>query len=71
LPGRLLLPGWIPVTPALSPLLTDNYYSQSLLDKFNLFPSAKGVLLSEANKNLFGQINIERLMTRLEGGDAI
>ena len=50
-----------------APLLTDHYYSSSLRRQFKEFPHALRLLALEENKNLFGQINIERLMTRLDG----
>ncbi|MBI2862884.1 MAG: hypothetical protein HYX89_08685 [Chloroflexi bacterium] len=50
-----------------APLLTDDYDGQSLLDKFKDFPHAKRILELELGKSPSGQINIERLMTRLDG----
>lgn len=49
-----------------SPLMIDDYHGQDLLKKFDNFPNAHHILESEINRNN-GLINIEYLMTRLEG----
>jgi hypothetical protein len=51
-----------------APLLTDDYDGDRLADRFESFPHARRVLNLERSKNANGQINIERLMTRLDGG---
>ncbi len=51
-----------------APLMVDDYDSSNLLDKFKDFPIARQILQVEINRNQNGQINIERLMTRLHSG---
>jgi len=49
-----------------APLLTDNYDGE-LLVKFDKLPHARHILELEQSKNTEGKINIERLLTRLDG----
>jgi hypothetical protein len=51
-----------------APLLTDDYDGDLLAARFKGFPHARRVLDLERSRNANGQINIERLMTRLDGG---
>lgn len=51
-----------------APLLIDDYYTVSLAGKFETLPHARRLLDLERSNNLDGRINIERLMTRIEGG---
>ncbi len=50
-----------------APLLTDQLYGDLLTERFATFPHPARILESERNKNLNREINIERLMTRLDG----
>jgi len=50
-----------------APLLTDDLYADLLAKKFEAFPHATSILESERSKNHNREINIERLMTRLDG----
>jgi hypothetical protein len=50
-----------------SPLMVDDYEGDILALKFKDFPYASRVLDWERSRNERGEINIERLMTRLEG----
>ncbi len=47
--------------------MTDNYDGDNLEEKFKVFPNARSILALERSKNPDRQINIERLMTRLDG----
>ncbi len=49
-----------------APLLTDDYDGE-LLVKFDKLPHARRILELEQSKNPEGKINIERLLTRLDG----
>lgn len=49
-----------------APLLTDDYDGE-LLVKFDKLPHARHILELEQSKNPKGKINIERLLTRLDG----
>ena len=49
-----------------APLLTDDYAGE-LLAKFEKLPHARRILELEQSKNPEGKINIERLLTRLDG----
>jgi len=49
-----------------APLLTDDYDGE-LLVKFDKLPHARRILELEQSKNSEGKINIERLLTRLDG----
>jgi len=51
-----------------APLLTDDYYVNELIEKFERFPHAKQILWQEKLRRTDGSIDIERLMTRLHGG---
>lgn len=51
-----------------SPLLTDHYNVDALIEKFEHFPNAKRILSQEKQRKADGTIDIERLMTRLQGG---
>ena len=51
-----------------APLLTDDYGGLDLLDKFKNFDHAGRILEMELNRGESGEINIERLMTRLDRG---
>lgn len=57
---RAFLPG--------APLLTDDYYVDELIKKFENLAHAKRILLQEKRRKADGSIDIERLMTRLHGG---
>lgn len=50
-----------------APLMLDDYGGEELAKKFFNFPYASRVLEWERSRNERGRINIERLMTRLEG----
>lgn len=50
-----------------APLLTDDYDGDALTEKFKNFHHASRILGLERSKNLNGYINVERLMTRLDG----
>jgi hypothetical protein len=50
-----------------SPLLTDFYDTESLLKKFAEWNHARAILEQELARNDNGRINLERLMTRLDG----
>lgn len=50
-----------------APLMIDDYGGEALAEKFLKFPYASRVLEWERSRNEKGRINIERLMTRLEG----
>lgn len=50
-----------------APLMVDDYEGDILASKFEEFPYASRILDWERSRNIDGQINIERLMTRLEG----
>ena len=56
---RAFLPG--------APLLVDEYYGDELESKFRDLPHASRILELERSRNPEGKIDIERLMTRLEG----
>jgi hypothetical protein len=49
-----------------SPLMIDDFQGDYLLKKFEAFPQASHIMEAELNRNN-GLINIENLMTRLEG----
>ncbi len=51
-----------------APLVTDDYDVDSLMNKFAPFPHAQRLLALERQANPDGRINIERVMTRLDGG---
>jgi hypothetical protein len=51
-----------------APLLTDDYNGDELADKFRGFQYAARILELERSANQNGYINLERLMTRLDGG---
>jgi hypothetical protein len=51
-----------------SPLMTDDYGVGRILHGLGDLPTAKRVLGQELERNSGGQINIERLLTRLDGG---
>ena len=50
-----------------APLLNDDYYGDELEKKFREFPHASRILALERSRNRDGHIDIERLMTRLDG----
>lgn len=50
-----------------APLMVDDYDGEELASKFKQFSHASRLLDWERNSNEKGRINIERLMTRLEG----
>lgn len=50
-----------------APLLIDDFYGDDLVSKFKEFPRASHILGLERSRNPDGQINIESLMTRLDG----
>ena len=50
-----------------APLLTDEYESDKLFQKFKDLPHALRILQLESQINAKGKLNIERLMTRLDG----
>lgn len=50
-----------------APLVKDDYGSDRLMARFEGFPNAKRVLKSEISRNASGFIDIERLMTRIDG----
>lgn len=50
-----------------APLMVDDYEGEKLASKFKQFPYASRILDWERSRNDNGEINIERLMTRLEG----
>ena len=50
-----------------TPLMTDDYEVETLAEKFKGFRHASRILDWERNRELKGYINIERLMTRLDG----
>ena len=50
-----------------APLLNDDYYGDELEKKFREFPHASRILALERSRNREGHIDIERLMTRLDG----
>jgi hypothetical protein len=50
-----------------SPLLTDFYDAEELLEKFEDFSHARNILKREMESNGSTRINLERLMTRLDG----
>jgi len=49
-----------------APLLTGDYY-EDLIAQLQYFPRARRILELERNHHAAGWINIERLMTRLDG----
>lgn len=51
-----------------APLVEDEYEVEPLLERFKPFPSASYVLDLELRTAPTGRVNIERLMTRLDGG---
>lgn len=51
-----------------SPLMVDDYDAATLAKNFESFPLASRILDLERNRNSQGRINIERLLTRLDGG---
>ncbi len=50
-----------------APLLYDDYGIDSLIEEFSNFQYARQILEYEKQRSVNGKINIERLMTRLEG----
>lgn len=50
-----------------APLLNDDYYGDEVEEKFHEFPYASRILALERSRNPNGHIDIERLMTRLDG----
>ena len=50
-----------------APLMTDDYSGLELAEKFKNFPHASSILDWERNRDPNRDINIERLMTRLDG----
>jgi hypothetical protein len=50
-----------------SPLLVDDYHAQSILEKFENLRRIKAILELEIKRNANGHIDIERLLTRLDG----
>jgi hypothetical protein len=50
-----------------APLMVDDYDGEGLASKFKEFPHASRLLDWERSRDQSGRINIERLMTRLEG----
>jgi len=51
-----------------APLLTDDYGAADLARRLQGYPHARRILLQELARNGDGRLNIERLLTRLEGG---
>ena len=51
-----------------SPLMVDDYDAATLAENFNNFPLASRILDRERSRDSQGHINIERLLTRLDGG---
>ena len=50
-----------------APLLIDDYGADSILSKFENLPHIKRIVDLEKAKNKYGLMDIERLMTRLDG----
>ncbi len=50
-----------------APLMVDDYDGEALAEKFLRFPHASRILNWERSQEPDGNINIERLMTRLDG----
>lgn len=51
-----------------APLLTDDYGAAEIARRLQGFPHARRILLQELTRTGDGRLNIERLLTRLEGG---
>jgi hypothetical protein len=51
-----------------APLLTDDYGAADLVRRLQGYPNARRILLQELARNGDGRLNIERLLTRLDGG---
>ena len=51
-----------------APLLTDDYGGADLARRLQGYPHARRILLQELARNGDGRLNIERLLTRLDGG---
>ena len=51
-----------------APLLTDDYGGTDLARRLQGYPHARRILLRELERNGDGRLNIERLLTRLDGG---
>lgn len=51
-----------------APLLTDDYGGPDLVRRLQGYPHARRILLQELERNGKGRINLERLLTRLDGG---
>jgi hypothetical protein len=51
-----------------APLLTDDYGAAELARRLTGYPHARRILLQELERNADGAVNIERLLTRLDGG---
>lgn len=51
-----------------APLLTDDYGAADLVRRLQGYPHARRILLQELARNGDGRLNIERLLTRLDGG---
>ena len=50
-----------------APLLVDNYNLRSLLPKYKHFDLARRIIGLELEESRIGKVNIERLLTRLDG----
>ena len=51
-----------------APLLTDDYGGTDVARRLQGYPYARRILLQELERNGDGKLNIERLLTRLDGG---
>src|SRR5690348_11829668 len=51
-----------------APLLVDDYDVERLMKDFSPFPAASAALALEQRRTGEGKINLERLMSRLDGG---